>query len=112
MLKFRQKFSQKPSNPMETLYKTSVLIGKEQVAGLKFPNTDVLATSEQQTERRKKLEKGMLLGNNHKHKVKIIFEDSEGLKKVETTIWAAMEKNISLKGGKFIPIRRIHDVII
>ena len=99
-------------NAMKTLYETPVLIGKEQVTGLKFPSGDVLVTSEQQAERRRKLDKGMILGNNHKHKVKIVFEDAEGIKKVETTIWAAMEKNISLKGGKFIPIRRIHDVII
>ncbi len=97
---------------MKTLYDPPVLISKEQVTGLKFPNSDVLATSEKRSERRKKLEKGMILGNNHKHKVGIIFSDKDGTKKVETTIWASMEKNISLKGGAFIPIHRMHDVII
>lgn len=98
---------------MKTLYETPpVSIGKEMISGLKFPNSDVLPTSENRLERRKKLEKGMILGNNHKHKVKIIFSDRDGIKKVETTIWAAMEKNISLKGGAFIPIHRIYDVII
>lgn len=97
---------------MKHLHETPVLINKEQVEGLIFPSTDVLVTTEMRSERRRKLEKGMLLGNNHKHKVKIIFSDREGIKKVETTIWAAMEKNISIKGGVFIPIHRIHDVII
>lgn len=97
---------------MTALYETPVLINKDQVKGMKFPSTDVLVTTDMRSERRKKLEKGMLLGNNHKHKVKIIFSDREGIKKVETTIWATMEKNISIKGGVFIPIHRIHDVII
>lgn len=97
---------------MKTLYDTPAPISKEKIDGLKFPSTDVLATKEMREERKKKLEKGMVLGNGHKHKVKIIFSDREGIKKVETTIWAAMEKNISIKGGIFIPVHRIHDIII
>ena len=40
------------------------------------------------------------------------FEDSEGLKQVETTIWATTDKRIILKGGVVIPIIRIHEVKI
>jgi uncharacterized protein (UPF0248 family) len=36
--------------------------------------------------------------------------DAEGLKQVETTIWATGEKNIVLKHGMTIPIHRIVDV--
>ena len=52
----------------------------------------------------------MKLGNSKKFKVHIIFEDKEGLKKVETTIWGVTEKNIILKRGTLIPIHRIHEI--
>ena len=44
-------------------------------------------------------------------KIKIVFKDESGLKSVFTTIWATGEKNIVLKRGVIIPIRRIVDVI-
>lgn len=97
---------------MDAIYNLCRIVDKEEIGNLLFPKEEVLLTAEQIAERRIKLEKSMKLGNNHKHKVKIIFEDNECTKEVETTIWAAMEKNISLKGGVFIPIHRIHDVII
>mgnify|MGYP006144176067 CR=1 FL=1 len=50
------------------------------------------------------------LGNASKGKVKIIFEDVEGMKKVETTIWGFTDKNVILKKTTIIPIRRIHEV--
>lgn len=52
------------------------------------------------------------LGNLHHGKVAIIFEDDEGVKRVETTIWASGVDYICLKGGVWLPISRIHDVII
>ncbi len=97
---------------MEHLHDRCPHVNKEEIKKSVFPSAEVLQMPEQIAGRRKKLEKGMILGNNHKHKVKIVFEEKEGIKKVETTIWAAMEKNISLKGGVFIPIHRIHDVVI
>lgn len=57
-----------------------------------------------------RLEKATLLGNIHHSKVVIYFQDDEGLKKVETTIWATGTKFICLKGGMWIPISRILDV--
>lgn len=51
----------------------------------------------------------MHLGNN-KIKVKIIFQDSEGKKVVDTSIWGITEQNIILKGTTIIPIRSIHEI--
>ena len=53
---------------------------------------------------------GMLLGNNFHQKVKIVFNTSNGLKEVETTIWAATRENIILKGGAFIPKNSIQEI--
>lgn len=90
--------------------KDIVLIEKEKISDLKFPSDEVLKTKEEIAQRRADLEKATTLGNAHRGKIKIIFEDSEGLKKVETTIWATTEKNIILKQGVTIPICRIHQV--
>ncbi len=44
--------------------------------------------------------------------MRIEFEDDEGLKAVETTIWATGQKYICLKGGVWLPISRIREVKI
>ena len=54
----------------------------------------------------------MILGNVHRTKMRIIFEDIEGVKEVQTTIWAVGDKNIVLKKGVTIPIHRLIDVIL
>jgi hypothetical protein len=56
------------------------------------------------------IEKATLLGNGYRTKVSIYFFDDEGLKRVETTIWAAGSKYICLKGGIWIPISRISEI--
>ena len=58
------------------------------------------------------LERATTLGNVEQTKIKIIFEDTESIKQVETTIWATTDKRIILKGGVVIPISRIHEVKI
>lgn len=89
---------------------TAVLIQKEDVIGLKFPNEEVLDNEADKSILRKKLEQATALGNMERSKIKIYFKDNEGLKKVETTIWATGEKNIVLKQGITIPIKRIIDI--
>jgi uncharacterized protein (UPF0248 family) len=88
----------------------AVLIEKEKVVELHFPGEEVLKTKEEIQQRRRDLEKATTLGNAHHGKIKIVFEDNSGLKKVDTTIWATTEKNIILKQGVTIPIHRIHQV--
>ena len=75
-----------------------------------FPKGDVLSSEEQREQRKERIKKGMHLGNTSKGKVKIIFEDVDGLKKVETTIWGFTDKNVILKKTTIIPIRCVHEV--
>ncbi|MFY0675012.1 MAG: hypothetical protein JXQ87_16545 [Bacteroidia bacterium] len=86
------------------------LIEKEDVDNLKFPSHEVLEGASLITERKKKLDKALSLGNLNKVKVKITFTDSESTKMVNTTIWAITEKNIVLKAGRLIPINRIESL--
>lgn len=87
------------------------LIEKETVESLYFPNTEVLQSFELIKTRDQQLNKAASLGNLDKFKVKIIFEDFDGRKMVNTTIWALTEKNVVLKAGRTIPINRIHSVL-
>jgi uncharacterized membrane-anchored protein len=88
------------------------LVEKEAVSKLHFPSADVLTAQDAIQKRQEMMRIGIRLGNNHKNKVKIIFEDETGMKQVETTIWEADEKVISLKGGVYIPVNRIHQIKI
>ncbi len=85
-------------------------IQKEEIAGLKFPKADVLATAAERKERFSKLEKAMLLGNGYKVKVKIVFDSVDSTYIVETTVWEASEDDLMLKGDVHIPIHCIRDV--
>jgi len=91
---------------------TPIIVSKESIAESVFPSTDVLTESEAINNRRADLERATTLGNVEHNKIKVIFEDDNGLKQVETTIWATTDKRIILKGGVVIPINRIHHVKI
>ena len=93
-----------------TATETATIVAKENIILLTFPKSDVLHSELKQSERKRRVVRAMKLGNNKKFKVKIIFEDLEGLKKVETTVWGVTEKNIILKQGTLIPIERIHEI--
>lgn len=86
------------------------LIEKENISALHFPADDVLTDNDEKKLRAASMQRAILLGNNQKRKVKIIFQDDTNIKKVETTIWAVTDKSILLKGGVFIPIRRVHTI--
>ena len=86
-------------------------VTKEQIKEIKFAQEEVLKNISEISKRRADLEKAATLGNGYKTKSKIVFETEEGLKQIETHVWAAMEKNVALKGGINIPIRCIHDVM-
>lgn len=89
---------------------TPVLIEKENISGLKFPDTDVLSSKEEIQMRFSNLERALKLGNLEHNKIKIIFEDAEGIKQVNTTVWGVTDKRVILKQGVVIPIHRIHEV--
>jgi len=94
----------------EVIKKAAELIEKEEVSELTFPKEEVITDPVLRDSLRKRINNAVKLGNASKRKVKIIFEDNQGLKKVETTLWGATEKNILLKQTTLIPIRRIHEV--
>ncbi len=84
------------------------LIEKEEVESLVFPSEPIKSrTPEEQKALIKKLHDAEKLGNLFHNKIEIIFQDSEGLKEVNTTIWAVGEDHIVLKKDVFIPIHRI-----
>jgi uncharacterized protein (UPF0248 family) len=87
-------------------------IDKEKISGLIFPKEEVLTSAQQRAHRQLDLEKATTLGNVEHTKIIIVFSDSEGLKEVNTTIWATTDTRIILKGGVVIPIHRIHEVKI
>ena len=85
-------------------------IEKENISGLKFPESDVLTSTDDQKMRAANLDKALKLGNLEHGKIKIIFEDSEGMKQVDTTVWGVTDKRVILKQGAVVPIHRIHEV--
>lgn len=84
------------------------IIDKEDVALLKFPQTDVLTDDQEIKTRLSEINRALSLGNLEHSKIKIFFEDTESKKVVDTTVWAVTDKNVILKQGVMIPINRIH----
>lgn len=87
------------------------LVEKENISGLKFPEHDVLTSKDDIKIRTSNLERALKLGNLEHNKIKIIFEDSTGLKQVETTVWGVTDKRVILKQGVVIPIHRVYEII-
>ena len=87
-------------------------IEKELLDTLNFPQEEVLMDTEQINHRKYEAQRATKLGNSFNDKVKIIFEDAEGLKMVETTVWGVTENYLMLKRGMAIPLHRIHEIII
>lgn len=89
------------------------LIEKELVPSLSFPSDPIIIRSEQeQKDLIRKLNLATILGNVYHNKIKIIFQDNEGIKEVRTTVWATGDTHILLKRDMFIPINRILDIVI
>lgn len=97
---------------MNTTHESLVMIEKEEIENLHFPEQEVLLTPDLVDHRQYEAIRATKLGNSFKDKVKIVFEDSEGIKMVETTVWGITDKRLLLKRGIMIPIHRIHEIII
>ena len=95
-----------------TLSSKPQIIEKENIPSLFFPSNSVERTKEDLKILVIKLRRSMMLGNVHRTKMRIQFEDEDGLKEVRTTIWAVGDRNIVLKKGVLIPINRVVDVIL
>ena len=96
---------------MNTTLKPTI-IEKEIIPNLLFPSQPVEKTKDDMKRLVQNLKRSMVLGNIHRTKMRIIFEDSEGAKEVRTTIWAVGDRNIVLKKGVIIPINRLIDIIL
>ena len=88
----------------------SRVIEKEQISTLEFPTTDVLDSDEKKILRLKKLQMAAEYGNIAQHKVEILFEDDDGKKKVDTTVWEVKDNLVYLKHNITIPVTRIYSV--
>lgn len=87
-------------------------IAKEDIPKLTFVDHEVLPAMEYMEKRKHLLFQSMILGNTYHAKVKLVFETTAGFYQVETTVWATTEDYVLLKGGVYLPIRCIHDVVI
>jgi uncharacterized protein (UPF0248 family) len=86
------------------------VINKEDVPNYQFISYDVLDDVAARAQRKADLEKAMVLGNGAQVKISIVFLTTDGLKKVETTVWAATDEAIMLKGGVSIPVHCIKEI--
>jgi len=101
-VKLIQEFIQSVNKPAST--------EKNKINELLFPSEEVLHSKKEIQQRTRDIERAILLGNNYKTKVKIIFEDNEGIKQIKTTIWGITDKWILLNKALVIPIHRIHEI--
>jgi hypothetical protein len=88
---------------------TPVTVQKEMISGFRFPEQDVLSSKDEKKIRLADLERALKLGNLEHNKIKIVFEDTDGIKQVETTVWGVTDKRVILKQGIMIPIHRIYE---
>ena len=88
------------------------IIDKNEVANLIWPKESLHNNEDEKMDLLIKLKVALILGNMERIKCRIVFMDSIGIKVIETTIWAVCEKNILIKAGLWVPIRRVVDVII
>lgn len=90
----------------------ATIIPKELVASLRFPRQPVVLSEEEHREIQRRMREAALLGNAEHGKCRILFQDEEGLKAVETTIWTYDRHNIVLKYGMTIPVWRVVSIEI
>ncbi len=89
---------------------TPLLIQKEEIHSLVFPNQPIEHTAERLNYLEKAILKALKIGNAYRRKIKIIFYDASGLKQVETTVWNSKHRDIILKNGVIIPFHRLVDI--
>lgn len=82
------------------------LIEKEEITNFKIIN----APEDHSEELREKLESALKLGNAFKSKANIVFNTSEGPKRVETTVWNVTPDYLELKGGVLISTHSLLEI--
>jgi len=91
---------------MQTIIKPTH-VEKEVISSLPFSSKSQV---QQHPRLMDQIKKATRLGNGYRGKVFIHFVDDDGLKCVNTTIWANGAKYICLKGGVWLPISRIVEI--
>lgn len=81
-------------------------IEKEEIVNYKIVN----APEDHSEELKEKLGHALRLGNAFKSKASILFNTTEGPKRVETTVWNVTSDFIELKGGVNISTHSLLDI--
>jgi len=89
---------------------TAETVTKEQIPELHCTHDEVLDHDKAIKERKESIRKAANLARNFYLKARIVFETEEGTKEVRTTIWAATDNHIVMKGGATLPIHCIKEV--
>jgi hypothetical protein len=97
---------------MNTIADTITVIQKELLETIHFPHEEVLSDAVLIQFRKYEAQRAMKLGNTYKDKVKVVFEDTEGIKMIETTVWGMTDNDLIFKRGMMVPLNRIHEIII
>jgi len=87
-------------------------VTKEELKNYHFVHHDVMHKHEDRQEREFHLNEAVRLGNEHKAKVQLICETTDGTISVETTVWSFTDSHIELKSGFAIPVKAIKEVVI
>jgi hypothetical protein len=87
-------------------------VEQDDLFNVTFKNQEKMFTQERMKSRDQKLYMAMLIGNHYQGCVRIIFNTEDGETEIESRIWARTDKYIVLKGGTFIPINAVIDIIM
>lgn len=77
-----------------------------------FKNDTTMCIEEAAKSKNQKVYMAMLMGNHNCDNVRILFNTEDGERELSSRIWALTDKYIVLKGGMFIPIEAVIDIIL
>lgn len=87
-------------------------IEEEELLKVVFKKGSKMYIQEQIKSRDQKLFMAMLMGNNYCENVRILFNTEDGEREIISRVWARTDKYIVLKGGMFIPLGSVIDIIL
>src|SRR4051812_23169874 len=87
-------------------------VEQKELMTVAFKNDNNFYVQEQIKMKDQKLYMAMLMGNNYYNNVRILFNTEEGESEITSRIWARTDKFIVLRGGVFIPINSVIDIIL
>lgn len=82
------------------------LINKEDLLNYKI----IKAPEDQSVMLRHKLNNALRLGNEFKSKSSIVFQTTDGPKRIETTVWTLTDGYLQIKSGMVIPLNSLIDI--